>query len=623
MTISNSLQVNKTLRHSEYYDFQDVQDQLYAASRAGKTFSTLKDIILSEQNIVLAYRNIKSNAGSMTPGTDGLTIKDIGRLPPVKMVNRVRNIVKSYEPRAVRRKNIPKPNGKLRPLGIPCIWDRLIQQCVLQVLEPICEAKFSENSHGFRPNRSCETAVAQVYNRIQRQGLYYVVDMDIKGFFDNVNHTKLIRQMWTLGIRDKWVLYIVKRMLKAPILMPDGTQIIPEKGTPQGGILSPLLSNIVLNELDQWIDSQWQENPVTRKYSIGHSANGLPCFSSGYRAMRNTALKEVKIVRYADDFRIFCRTKSDATRILVATTMWLQERLSLEIASDKTKIVNLKRKSSEFLGFEISAGRKGSRFVVISHVTPRAEKRMTQQLREQIKKIEHVSNTANENAQIMKYNSMVLGMHNYYRIATHVNVDFGRIGFIVKRVIHNRLRERVKRDSEGHTRNDVFTQKYIKSQELRYIHGTPLLPISFVQTRRPMNKKRRVNKFTPEGRAEIHKCLGLNLHILRYLMEHPVAGRSVEYNDNRLSLYCGQYGRCAVTGMELQIGDIHCHHRIPVRSGGTDEYKNLVLVTETVHRLIHVTDQGTIARYLAGMNLNQNQKKKLNSLRQMVGNDVI
>src|SRR5699024_7200219 len=146
----------------------------------------LKDIILSEQNIVLAYRNIKSNAGSMTPGTDGLTIKDIGRLPPDKMVNRVRNIVKSYQPRAVRRKNIPKPNGKLRPLGIPCIWDRLIQQCVLQVLEPICEAKFSENSHGFRPNRSCETAVAQVYNRIQRQGLYYVVDMDIKGFFDNV-----------------------------------------------------------------------------------------------------------------------------------------------------------------------------------------------------------------------------------------------------------------------------------------------------------------------------------------------------------------------------------------------------------------------------------------------------
>lgn len=623
MTISNQVPVSKNLRHSEYYSFQTIQDRLYAASKSGETFSDLKDFILSEQNILLAYRNIKGNAGSMTPGTDGLTIKDIGRLPSEKMVNRVRNIVKSYQPRTVRRKDIPKPNGKLRPLGIPCIWDRLIQQCLLQVLEPICEAKFSENSHGFRPNRSCETAVAQAYNRIQRQGLYYVVEVDIKGFFDNVNHTKLIRQMWTLGIRDKWLLYVIKRMLKAPILMPDGTQIIPEKGTPQGGILSPLLSNIVLNELDQWIDSQWQAHPITQKYSVGYSANGLPCFSAGYRAMRNTSLKEIKIVRYADDFRLFCRTKTEANRILAATTMWLHERLSLEVSPEKTGIVNLKRKSSEFLGFEIRAIAKGKKWVVQSHVALKAEKRMTQQLREQIKKIEHVGSDTEENAQVMKYNSMVLGMHNYYRIATHANLDFGRIGFIVKRVIYNRLRQRVKRTSEGHQRNDAITQKYTESQELRFIHGTPLLPISYVQMRIPMNKKRSVNKYTPEGRAEIHKCLGLNLSILRYMMEHPVIGRSAEYNDNRLSLYCGQYGKCAVTGEDLQVGDMHCHHKVPVKCGGTDEYKNLALVTEIVHRLIHATDQNTIAKYMAGLNLDQQQKKKLNKLRKMAGNDVI
>ncbi len=303
--------------------------------------------------------------------------------------------------------------------------------------------------------------------------------------------------------------------------------------------------------------------------------------------------------------------------------MWLHERLSLEVSPEKTGIVNLKRKSSEFLGFEIRAIAKGKKWVVQSHVALKAEKRMTQQLREQIKKIEHVGSDTEENAQVMKYNSMVLGMHNYYRIATHANLDFGRIGFIVKRVIYNRLRQRVKRTSEGHQRNDAITQKYTESQELRFIHGTPLLPISYVQMRIPMNKKRSVNKYTPEGRAEIHKCLGLNLSILRYMMEHPVIGRSAEYNDNRLSLYCGQYGKCAVTGEDLQVGDMHCHHKVPVKCGGTDEYKNLALVTEIVHRLIHATDQNTIAKYMAGLNLDQQQKKKLNKLRKMAGNDVI
>lgn len=164
----------------------------------------------------------------------------------------------------MRRKEIPKPNGKTRPLGIPCMWDRLIQQCIKQVLEPICEAKFSENSYGFRPNRSVENAIKATYNRLQISQLHYVIEFDIKGFFDDVNHSKLIKQIWAMGIRDKHLIFILKRILKAPIKMTDGTITYPEKGTPQGGIISPLLANIVLNELDHWVESQWQENPVTK-----------------------------------------------------------------------------------------------------------------------------------------------------------------------------------------------------------------------------------------------------------------------------------------------------------------------------------------------------------------------
>ena len=176
----------------------------------------------------------------------------------------------------------------MRPLGIPTIVDRVVQQCVLQVIEPICEARFSENSNGFRPNRSAETAIAQCMRLIQVQHLYHVVDLDIKGFFDNINHTKLIRQIWALGIQDKKLLCILKEMLKAPIIMPNGEKAYPKKGTPQGGILSPLLANIVLNELDWWIASQWEEMPTKTAFKTRNNAQGTIIKSHSYRALRTS-----------------------------------------------------------------------------------------------------------------------------------------------------------------------------------------------------------------------------------------------------------------------------------------------------------------------------------------------
>ena len=231
-----------SLRHAEYYGLQDTFDELYAKSGNGEEFTDLMPLILSRENILLAYRNIKTNAGSKTAGTDKLTIDAIGKLTAEQVVEKVRYIVAGsphdYRPKPVRRKEIPKPYdpGKTRPLGIPCIWDRLVQQCIRQVMEPICEAKFSDYSYGFRPNRSAEHAIAKTYQYIQRSHLHFVVEFDIKGFFDNVNHSKLIRQIWAMGIHDKHLLYVLRQILKAPIKMPDGKIIRPDRGTPQGGL---------------------------------------------------------------------------------------------------------------------------------------------------------------------------------------------------------------------------------------------------------------------------------------------------------------------------------------------------------------------------------------------------
>src|SRR5574344_645371 len=361
---------NKVLRRNEYYAIQDVFDGLYAQSKEGAIFNDLMSLIVSPQNIALAYRRIKRNKGSRTPGTNMGTIEQIAEQGNDELVAYVQHRLANYKPHPVRRVMIPKDNGKERPLGIPTIQDRLIQQCILQVMEPICEAKFHKHSYGFRPLRSTKHAISRAYFLAQQNNLHYVVDVDIKGFFDNINHGKLIKQLWTLGIRDKSLIAVISKMLKAEIENIG----IPEKGTPQGGILSPLLANVVLNEFDWWISSQWETMPTKRHYaSQQKDPNG-----SKYRALKKTKLKEVFTVRYADDFKLFCRNHQDAVKLFEASKQWLKNRLHLEVSKEKSKIVNLRKNYSYFLGIKFKVHRKGkksnkdTKWVAKSHIQEKA-----------------------------------------------------------------------------------------------------------------------------------------------------------------------------------------------------------------------------------------------------------
>ena len=612
----------KKLRHSEYYDMQPLFDKLYADSKNGKVFNDLVRIIGCEENIRLAYRNIKRNGGSNTVGVDKLTIKDIEKLSVEQYVSIVQRKLMFYKPKPVKRVEIPKPNGKMRPLGIPTIIDRLVQQCILQVMEPICEAKFYERSNGFRPNRSAENAIAQCYKMINLQKLYFVVDVDIKGFFDNVNHTKLIQQIWHMGIRDKKLLCIIREMLKAPIVMPNGDTEYPTKGTPQGGILSPLLSNIVLNELDWWIDSQWEGMPTKREYKCEVRPNGTVNKTAIYGAFKNTTkLKEMHIVRYADDFKLFCRKRSDAEKVFIAVKLWLHDRLKLEISEEKSKIVNLKRHYSEFLGFEIKAVKKRKRYVVKSHMTPKAIEREKDKLIKQVIQIAHVQDRDEEAREITLYNSMVFGIHNYYRYATMISSDCEQIHRAVSTVMKNRLYNRL---SKRGTINEVYIREnYGKSKQIRFVSSKTVAPIGYIQTKTPLFKKKKVCKYTVEGREIIHKSLGINTSIMIALMRIKEPRRSVEYMDNRISLYAAQYGRCAITGKELSIDEIHCHHKLPLKCGGDDRYSNLIIVHKDVHMLIHATSEETILTYLNRIELDRKALAKLNALRVMAGNSEI
>lgn len=607
------------IRNAEYYDMQTAFDKLYADSVSGRQFRNLVELIQRPENIMLAYRNLRKNSGSKTAGVDKKTISDLNKWSDKKLVNHVQRKLDWYVPNAVRRVEIPKDNGKKRPLGIPTIMDRLIQQCILQVLEPICEAKFFKRSNGFRPTHSAENAIAQAERMIQNIGCYYVIDIDIHGFFDNVNHGKLLKQMWALGIRDKKLLSIISAMLKAEVAGIG----FPEKGTPQGGIISPLLSNIVLNELDWWVASQWEEMPTKRNYVHRIYANGTPDKSNTIRALRSyTKLKECYLVRYADDFKIFCKKHSDAVKLFEATKQWLWERLGLEISPEKSKIVNVKRHYSEFLGFQLKVREKGKkpdgskRYVIEAHVRDKALKKIRARSKEIIGQIRRTYDPKMEYRLIQKYNSYLIGIHNYYCIATHVNLDIHEIAFDVKKSLYNRLKHRLQRT--GSISNRYIQEKYGKSREVRYLNGHAVVPVAYVQHRVPMDRKIRVNPYTPEGRTEIHKNLaGLNLAVMNHLMNTPAGQQSVEYNDNRIALYVAQKGKCAVSGIALDANQVDCHHKKPLSLGGDDGYQNLIIVSDAVHILIHSSSERTIKKYLNDLQLNSKQLAKLNNLRKL------
>ncbi|MDB8744361.1 group II intron reverse transcriptase/maturase [Ruminococcus bicirculans] len=607
------------LRNAEYYDLQNTLDKLYAKSKNNCCFRNLMQYVASEENIKLAYRNIKKNKGSKTAGADDKTIEDLNKWSISNLISHIQKRLKWYQPNKIRRVEIPKDNGKTRPLGIPTIMDRLIQQCFLQIIEPICEAKFFERSNGFRPNRSAENAISQVYKMIQTQHLYYVVDVDIKAFFDNVSHGKLLKQMWTMGIQDKQLLKIISLMLKAEVAGIG----FPEKGTPQGGIISPLLSNIVLNELDWWVASQWETLPTKKVYKGKELKTGTVDRSSTYVALRKSNLKECYIVRYADDFKIFCRKRSDAVKIFEAVKLWLKERLGLEISPEKSKIVNLKKSYSEFLGFKITAATKGKdnkgkpKYVVKSILTDKAIRKIKKKASQTVKLIKKPINDKEEFKHITFYNSYVIGVHNYYRYATHVRKVFDKIAFQISRKFYARTKRKLKR--HGKPLCGYIKEHYGKSREIRYINGNPIIPLGYVQHKNPMDKKKVINNYTAEGRAEIHKMLEtVNIAVLHYMMRNPILNRSIEYNDNRLSLYCASHGKCSITGKILEIGNIHCHHKIPYSISHDDSYGNLILICQEAHILIHAVNSEVIQHYKSLLNLNAQQIGKINKLRKLL-----
>lgn len=270
---------------------------------------------------------------------------------------------------------------------------------------------------------------------------------------------------------------------------------------------------------------------------------------------------------------------------------------------------------------EIPKGKR-NQYVVISHIAPKALDRIKETAKKKVKAIQHSSGEMEEFKAVSDYNSFVMGIHNYYRMATAASPDIQRLAFEIKISIKNRLQERVRRRSNQTI--PEYAKRYARSREIRFIGKNILLPIGYIQHHPPIHKKKSVNKYTAAGRAEIHKNLEcVDMSILHSLMKNPITSATVEYNDNRISLYVAQQGKCAITKKQLSLEEIHCHHKKPKSLGGGDNYANLIILHERIHRLIHATQKCTISAIMQTVQLNKQQLDKLNKLRKLAGIEAI
>jgi group II intron reverse transcriptase/maturase len=613
------------LRYAEYYNQQRIHDNLYQDSLNSHEFRKISNLIIYPDNIKLAFRIMKSNSGSNTPGEDNLTIKDLKKLTEQEIINKIQSMYSNYMPRKIRRVYIPKSNGDKRPLGIPSIWDRLLQQCIKNILEPICEAKFHHHSFGFRPNRSCEHAIACLNTKINLSQLFHVVDIDIKSFFDKIDHNKLIKQLWSLGIHDKKLISIIKCMLKAEIV----NEGFPSEGTPQGSILSPLLANIYLNELDWWISNQWEtfKTKINYEYEFCYD-NGSSGINRSwkYHQLRKTNLKEGYIIRYADDFKIVCRTQDHAKRFYYATRLWLKEQLKLDINEEKSKVIDLTETYSEFLGFKIRAVKKATKkygkdaYVAYVNLTDRSINSILKQARTTIRQFKHIKNNEHSLKIVWKWNLQVLGWHNYYKIATHVIKDFSDIHYKLLRLIDNSCKERISKNGNNNLLESYMFKNYKKSKQIRFIDNYyPMLPIGFVQHKNPMNLRCNICNYTRDGRDKLINDINYDiLYEIRKLTKRFDEHNTIEYFDNRVSKYSMQLGKCIILNEFLTADEVHCHHIVAKKYGGDDNFKNLIIVHEDVHKVIHVTDEEKLNQYLEKLKLNQKQIDKINKYRQVL-----
>jgi RNA-directed DNA polymerase len=527
---------NRTVRNLRQRLFRAAQE-----SNLKKVRSLQKLMLKSYSNRLVSVRRVAQiNAGKHTPGVDKLVLKT-----PAARGNMVDHLahVTLWKAKPVRRIYIPKTNGKLRPLGIPVVVDRCLQAMVKNALEPVWEARFEGSSYGFRPGRSCHDAIEKIYGLARpNKTKKWVLDADIKGAFDHISHDYLLKAIGPFPARE-----LIKQWLKAGYVEQEMFHAT-EEGTPQGGVVSPLLANIALHGMEEAIG-------VTYDY-------------------RGQLIGKRAVVRYADDFVCFCETKEDAEHVQGILTGWLKER-GLTLSQEKTRIVHL-TEGFDFLGFNIrhyaapQTSRTGWKLLI------KPSKESVKEVQKKVKGLWAEAQGGNVQAVLTKLNPVIRGWANYFRTAVAKEIFSKLDSWMFYKT------DRYTRWTHPQKPKDWRQRKYWgrlnPDRADPWVFGDKqtggyLLKFSWFPIERHTLVKGTASPDDPK---------------LKDYWKERQAAKARDLTISKQKLAKRQMGRCPECGESLfNDEEVQVHHLLARSKGGNDAYSNLVLVHLLCHQHIH------------------------------------
>lgn len=604
-------------------------DFLYAKAGQSISFTGLLEAMCHEVTIVTAVHNIKSNKGSKTAGVDEIKMDSYLQMPKQELIDLIQRKFHRYQPKPARRVYIPKSNGKQRPLGIPSAIDRVVQECMRIVLEPICEAQFYPHSYGFRPYRAQKHAIRDIVNVINAgcrspDQPVWAVEGDIKGCFDNINHRLLLQKLWRMGIHDKRVLSIIKAMLKAGYI-ESGIYYATTIGSPQGSILSPLLSNVYLNDFDWYIGRSYMEPHRQCK----HKCNDT-------RRLKWSGITPKYNYRFADDWVILTSTQAEALRLKRQLTKYFRYRMKLDLSQEKTYVTDLRTDGIHFLGFVVKAERKrktpdpatwsetlvGKPFPDMNRLTKKICN-----LSKEVRRIGLFMQPNTQAAQIQYVNSIIMGLAQYLQpsicSAAYHAID-RRVNNTALAVWKNLFPKRYNQMQVPlqtlcnlpHRHEGYKSKTFAIEIEGKWFGITCAFITHAKYETRPFNQH--MTPYTEEGRRIYvsyrtkHKPLPCDRPSINtpedILLSAYARGKgwkaTFEYFMNREYAYNRDKGKCKCCGRFFSDNlPKHCHHvnnKLPVEK--INKVSNLAWLCVPCHRMVHNspiypgTDQKTIRK---------------------------